>query len=220
MQAHLAPNKIGKWGQLQEWQEDRDDPDDQHRHTSHLFAVYPGRQISTTKTPDLAKAAIISLRSRSGNYGKNIDKPFTVESTIGDSRRSWTWPWRCALWARLGEGKRAGIMITGLLKYNTLPNLYCTHPPFQMDGNFGISAAMSEMLIQSHAGEIDLLPAIPQRWASQGSFSGLCARGGYIVDCEWKSGKVTTFQVYSKAKKPVKIRVNGNVKEVVPEAIK
>ncbi len=220
MQAHLAPNKIGKWGQLQEWQEDRDDPDDQHRHTSHLFAVYPGRQISTTKTPDLAKAAIISLRSRSGNYGKNIDKPFTVESTIGDSRRSWTWPWRCALWARLGEGERAGIMITGLLKYNTLPNLYCTHPPFQMDGNFGISAAMAEMLIQSHAGEIDLLPAIPQRWAAQGSFSGLCARGGYIVDCEWKSGKVTTFQVYSKAKNPVKIRVNGNVKEVVPEAIK
>lgn len=91
MQAHLAPNKIGKWGQLQEWQTDRDDPDDQHRHTSHLFAVYPGKQISTTKTPDLAKAAIISLRSRNGNYGKNIDTPFTVESTIGDSRRSWTW---------------------------------------------------------------------------------------------------------------------------------
>ena len=123
MQAHLAPNKIGKWGQLQEWQTDRDDPDAQHRHTSHLFAVFPGRQISLTKTPELAKAAIISLRSRSGNYGKNENTPFTVESTVGDSRRSWTWPWRCALWARLGEGEKAGMMIRGLLTYNTLPNL-------------------------------------------------------------------------------------------------
>lgn len=217
MQAHLAPNKIGKWGQLQEWQEDRDDPNDQHRHTSHLFAVYPGRQISMTRTPELAKAAIISLRSRSGNYGKNIDKPFTVESTVGDSRRSWTWPWRCALWARLGEGERAGIMVTGLLKYNTMSNLYCTHPPFQMDGNFGISAAMAEMLIQSHAGEIDLLPAIPQRWAEEGSFTGLCARGGYEVDCAWKSGKVISYHVRSKVNNPVKVRVNGEVKEVVPE---
>lgn len=219
MLAHLAPNKIGKWGQLQEWQEDRDDPDDQHRHTSHLFAVYPGRQISTAKTPELAKAAILSLRSRSGNYGKNIDKPFTVESTVGDSRRSWTWPWRCALWARLGEGERAGIMLTGLLKYNTLPNLYCTHPPFQMDGNFGISGAMAEMLIQSHAGEIDLLPAIPERWSAGGSFSGLCARGGYVVDCSWKSGKISSFQIKSRMKNPVKVRVNGEVKEVVPVLI-
>jgi len=220
MQAHLAPNKIGKWGQLQEWQEDRDDADDQHRHTSHLFAVYPGRQISTTKSPELAKAAVISLRSRSGNYGKNIDTPFTVESTVGDSRRSWTWPWRCALWARLGEGERAGIMIEGLLKYNTLPNLYCTHPPFQMDGNFGITAAMAEMLIQSHAGEINLLPAIPKRWADEGSFSGLCARGGYVVNCAWKSGKVISFHVKSKDRNPVKVRVNGVLSEIVPEVIK
>jgi alpha-L-fucosidase 2 len=99
MQQRLAPNKIGKWGQLQEWQEDRDDPDDQHRHTSHLFAVYPGREMRLTKTPELARAAIISLRSRSGNYGKNIDKPFTVESTVGDSRQSWTWAWRCFMGA-------------------------------------------------------------------------------------------------------------------------
>lgn len=219
MMAKLVPNKIGKWGQLQEWQEDLDDPDDQHRHTSHLFAVYPGRQISTTKTPELAKAAIISLRSRSGNYGKNMDKPFTVESTIGDSRRSWTWPWRCALWARLGEGERAGIMVTGLLKYNILPNLYCTHPPFQMDGNFGISGAMAEMLIQSHAGEIDLLPAIPERWSSEGSFSGLCARGGYVVDCSWKSGKVTSFHIKSRLKNPVKVRANGDLKIIIPESL-
>jgi alpha-L-fucosidase 2 len=215
MQAHLAPNKIGKWGQLQEWQEDRDDPNDDHRHTSHLFAVYPGRQISMTNTPELAKAAILSLRSRSGNYGKNENTTFTVESTVGDSRRSWTWPWRCALWARLGEGERAGIMIRGLLTYNTLSNLFCSHPPFQMDGNFGIPAAMAEMLLQSHAGEIQLLPAIPKTWAAEGSFTGLRARGGFSVDCTWKNGTVTGYKVYSSRSQQVKVRVNGELKEIV-----
>lgn len=214
MQSHLAPNKIGKWGQLQEWQQDRDDPNDQHRHTSHLFAVYPGRQISVTNTPEFAQAAIISLRSRSGNYGKNIDKPFTVESTIGDSRRSWTWPWRCAMWARLGEGERAGIMVRGLLTYNTLPNLFCNHPPFQMDGNFGIPAAMTEMLLQSHAGEIQLLPALPKAWAVKGSFTGLKARGGFTVSCEWENGKVMKYQISSAKLAKVKVRINGELKEI------
>lgn len=219
MQKRLAPNKIGKWGQLQEWQTDRDNPDDQHRHTSHLFAVYPGHQISGIETPELAKAAIISLRSRSGNYGKNIDTPFTIESTVGDSRRSWTWPWRAALWARLGEGERAGIMIRGLLKYNTLNNLFCTHPPFQMDGNFGITAGMAEMLLQSHAGEIELIPAIPARWAVKGEFSGMKARGGYEVDCSWENGKVTAYKIRSAAGGEVKVRVNGETLTVTAEKI-
>ena len=214
MQLHLSPNKIGQWGQLQEWQADRDDPNDQHRHTSHLFAVYPGRQISMTNTPDLAKAAILSLRSRSGNYGKNENSPFTVESMVGDSRRSWTWPWRCALWARLGEGERAGIMVRGLLTYNTLPNLFCNHPPFQLDGNFGIPAAMAEMLMQSHAGEIQLLPAVPKSWAARGSFTGLRARGGYLVDCSWSEGVVTSYRISSAVPRKVKVRVNGQVKEI------
>lgn len=215
MQQKLAPNKIGKWGQLQEWQEDRDDPNDQHRHTSQLFAVYPGREISIKNTPDLANAAIISLRSRSGNYGKNIDKPFTVESTVGDSRRSWTWPWRAALWARLGDGEKAGMMLRGLLTYNTLPNLFANHPPFQLDGNFGISAAMAEMLLQSHAGEVQLLPSIPEAWAKAGEFTGLKARGGFTVNCKWLHGKVTSYQIYSKSPEKVKLRVNGELKEVL-----
>jgi hypothetical protein len=214
MLSRLAPNKIGKWGQLQEWQDDRDDPDDQHRHTSHLFAVYPGRQISTTETPDLARAAVISLRSRSGNYGKNENTPFTVESTVGDSRRSWTWPWRGAMWARLGEAERAGIMVRGLLTYNTLPNLFCNHPPFQMDGNFGIPAAMAEMLLQSHTGEIQLLPALPGAWAQKGSFSGLCARGGYTVDCEWEKGKVTRVSIWAKVPGKVTVRMDGKSVEM------
>lgn len=215
MQACLAPNKIGRWGQLQEWQTDRDDPDDEHRHTSHLFAVYPGRQISTTKTPELAEAAIISLRGRSGNYGKNKDKPFTVESTIGDSRRSWSWPWRCGMWARLGEGEKAGMMIRGLLTYNTISNLFTSHPPFQLDGNFGITGAIPEMLLQSHAGEISLLPAIPKNWAAQGSFKGLKARGGFTVACDWKDGKVISYKISSNTPQKVKVRLNGELKEII-----
>lgn len=211
LQARLAPNKIGKWGQLQEWQADRDEPNDTHRHTSHLFAVYPGRQISPTRTPELARAAAVSLKARSNDRG---DRPFTVETTIGDSRRSWTWPWRGAMWARLGDGERAGVMVRGLLTYNTLPNLFCNHPPFQMDGNFGITGAMAEMLVQSHAGEIALLPAIPKAWAAEGSFRGLKARGNVTVDAAWKDGKVTAFSLRSPVPRTVTVRVNGEVRSV------
>ena len=214
MQKHLAPNKIGNWGQLQEWQADRDDPDDQHRHTSHLFAVFPGRQISIAQTPELAAAAIISLRGRSGNYGKNLNTPFTPASTGKDSRHSWTWPWRCAMWARLGEGEKAGIMIRGLLTYSTVPNLFTNHPPIQLDGNFGIAGSMAEMLLQSHAGEIQLLPAIPESWAAKGSFSGLKARGGFTVDCSWSGGKVISYKISSKQPVKVKVKVNGEVKDI------
>lgn len=139
--------------------------------------------------------------------------PFTVSSTVGDSRRSWTWPWRCALWARLGDGEKAGMMVRGLLTYNTLPNLFANHPPFQLDGNFGISGAVAEMLLQSHTGIIQLLPAIPAAWAANGSFSGLRARGGFTVDCTWHDGKVTSYKISSVRSEKVRVRVNGEMRD-------
>lgn len=188
--SRLLGPRIGRWGQLQEWVEDRDEPDDHHRHTSHLVGVYPGRHISASRTPELARAAEVSLRAR---------------SETGDSRRSWTWPWRCALWARLRatDGHR---MLDGYVTHSLLPNLIATHPPLQLDGSYGITAAIAEMLLQSHAGELDLLPGVDlARWPS-GSFRGLRARGGFHVSLAWKDGRLESGEVLSHRGGEVELR--------------
>lgn len=185
----LGP-RIGRYGQLQEWTVDRDDPHDRHRHTSHLIAVYPGNQISVTKTPELAEAARVALRARGQS---------------GDSRRSWTWPWRCALFSRLGAN-HCHEMIDGLIQHNLLSNLITTHPPLQIDGNLGMTAAIAEMLLQSHAEEISLLPGVDLECWAEGSFDGLRARGGFEVSAAWSRGRLTEASIESMEGATVTVR--------------
>jgi alpha-L-fucosidase 2 len=201
MRGRLLGPKIGKWGQLQEWAEDIDDPKNQHRHCSHLIAVHPGRQISPSTTPELAAAAKVSMNAR------------------GDESTGWSRAWKTCIWARLQDGNRAYKILHGFIASQVLPNLFATHPPFQIDGNFGYAAGVCEMLIQSHTGTIELLPALPEAW-STGKVTGLRARGGYTVDIEWKDGKVTNYRIAAKEAREVQVRVNVEVKTVKAEVFK
>lgn len=191
----ISPDRIGQFGQLQEWKEDRDDPKSQHRHVSHLFGVYPGRQINPVITPRLADAAIKSLEFR------------------GDKATGWSIGWKINLWARFLKGDRAHKLLENMLRYRTAKNLFCLHPPFQIDGNFGASAGISEMLLQSQNKEIHLLPALPKVW-NKGSVNGLKARGNYIIDIEWDEGKLLAVKIKSNADDTCRIRYNNKKIEV------
>ncbi len=196
----IAPNKIGRYGQLQEWMKDIDDTTNKHRHISHLWGMYPGNEINYDDNPAMMNAAKQSLVYR------------------GDAATGWSLGWKINCWARFKDGEHAFKMIKMLLTpvkgdAGSYPNLFDAHPPFQIDGNFGGAAGIGEMLLQSHTNYIDILPALPDAFAS-GEVKGICARGGFVLDIKWRNSKLQQLKIISKAGQPLLLRYNGLVKNI------
>lgn len=195
MREKLAKPQIGKHGQIMEWIEDYDEEEPGHRHISHLYALHPSNQISVLKTPELAAAARKTLERRLAH---------------GGGHTGWSRAWIINMWARLEDGEKAWENVMALLQKSTLANLLDNHPPFQIDGNFGGTAGIAEMLIQSQNGFIHLLPALPKAWKN-GEITGACARGGFVVDFKWQDYKVTKVVIQSRTDKLCRLRVQSSV---------
>jgi len=191
----IAPNQIGKYGQLQEWLEDKDDPENKHRHVSHLWGVHPGNDITWENSPELMKAARKSLIYR------------------GDEGTGWSLAWKINFWARFKEGDHAMKMIKMLISPvetggGAYLNLFDAHPPFQIDGNFGAAAGIAEMLIQSHTKAIELLPALPADFA-EGEVKGIRARGGFVLNLKWNNHLLQRVEILSETGNNFVLRYNG-----------
>ena len=191
----IAPNQIGKHGQLQEWLQDVDDTSNRHRHVSHLWAVYPGNEINWETNSEMMKAARQSLLYR------------------GDAATGWSLGWKINFWARFKDGDHAFKLIKMLMSpakggAGSYPNLFDAHPPFQIDGNFGGAAGIGELLVQSHTKYVDILPALPAA-LPQGEIKGICARGGFVLDIKWKDNRLEQLTVTSKAGQPLSLRYNS-----------